>query len=228
MTSVRKKPTKSARESLIGASSDKNGSPGRIRERNRQKILEAAEQVFAEKGFSGATTQAIAALSDLPKANVHYYFGTKAALYKAVIANILDLWLSATNDLEAESNPREAMEAYIRAKVDLSRNRPLASRIFANEVISGSPVIKDVLRTELRDWVKEKRAVMTRWANDGLMDPVDPVHLLFMIWAATQTYADFESQITAVLDDQPMESDDFDRAADTIVHVILKGCGIAR
>ena len=154
----------SARANLKTAARGKATNGGRIREKNRQKIIQAAEQIFAQKGFSGATTQAIAELSKLPKANVHYYFGTKAALYKAVIANILDPWLSATNDLKDDSDPRQAMESYIRAKVMLSKNRPLASRIFANEVISGAPVIKDVLRTELRDWVLEKRAVMDRWS----------------------------------------------------------------
>ena len=58
------------------------------RERRRQeseaRILRAAEQVFAETGFSGATTADIAAKARLPKANVHYYFGTKERLYRRV------------------------------------------------------------------------------------------------------------------------------------------------
>src|SRR3979409_1983939 len=69
------------------------------RERRRldseARILDAAEQVFAEPGFSGATTAVIAAKARLPKANVHYYFGTKERLYRRVLKRILDAWLAS-------------------------------------------------------------------------------------------------------------------------------------
>src|SRR5260370_24993000 len=56
---------------------------GRIRQANVARILDAAERVFAESGFAGATMAQIAAASGLPKANLHYYFGTTDALYPA-------------------------------------------------------------------------------------------------------------------------------------------------
>ena len=68
-------------------------APGHIRQRNRALILSAAEEVFAQQGYRGATTAAIAKKAGLPKANVHYYFGTKEALYRAVLEDILGLWL---------------------------------------------------------------------------------------------------------------------------------------
>ena len=64
---------------------------GNIRESNEGRLLQAAETVFAERGFSGATTAEIAARAKLPKANLHYYFRTKAELYRAVLANMLEL-----------------------------------------------------------------------------------------------------------------------------------------
>jgi len=71
-----------------------------IRKQNKRRenellILQAAEKVFAEAGFGGATMQLIADVADLPKANVHYYFSTKEALYRQVVSNIFDIWLKA-------------------------------------------------------------------------------------------------------------------------------------
>ncbi|MCG8692909.1 MAG: TetR/AcrR family transcriptional regulator [Minwuiales bacterium] len=212
--------------SADSAGQDKAGAPGRVRRRNRAKILQAAEHVFAERGYDGATTAAIADRAGLPKANVHYYFGTKNALYRAVIDNIMELWLQAFGDISEDSDPAEALSHYIRAKLAHSRERPLASRIFANEIVRGAPILSEYLKTELRDWVTEKSWVLKKWAKAGKMDPIDPVHLFFMIWSTTQTYADFDVQMRAVLGRRRLTDEDFDTAAETITRVILKGCGI--
>ena len=82
--------------------------PGRIRRRNRARILAAAEALFAVRGYSGATMAAIAARAGLPKANLHYYFGTKQALYRAVIDTIMELWLEAFGEITEASDLRFA------------------------------------------------------------------------------------------------------------------------
>ena len=201
--------------------------PGRIRRANEALLLDAAEAEFAESGFAGASTAAIAARAGLPKANLHYYFGTKEAIYRAVLDRILKLWLQAFDPGTAGDDPAEVLEAYIRAKVRHSREHPLASRVFAGEMLRGAPVIRGFLSGELRPWVERQAAVMRRWIAEGRMDPVDPLHLLFMIWAATQTYADFDAQIRIVTGKRRQARADFDAAADTIVQVVLKGCGLA-
>ena len=71
-------------------------------------ILRAAEVEFADRGFEGATTSAIAARAGLPKANLHYYFPTKEALYRRVIDSVLTAWLDAAAvfDREGSRGPR--------------------------------------------------------------------------------------------------------------------------
>ena len=66
------------------------GQKERRREREA-RILKAAEKVFAEAGFGGATMQLIADMAGLPKANLHYYFPTKEALYRQVVQNIFQI-----------------------------------------------------------------------------------------------------------------------------------------
>ncbi|MGQ3073843.1 MAG: TetR/AcrR family transcriptional regulator [Ferrovibrionaceae bacterium] len=199
---------------------------GSIRERNQAIILKAAEQVFAKKGFNGATTAEIARKAGVPKPNLHYYFGTKQQLYDSVIENILDLWLGAMDEIQPDADPAEAIGHYVQNKIRASRDWPDSSRLWAIEVIGGGRHVSNFMKGRLRNLVREKGQVMARWAAEGKMDPVDPAHLMFMIWASTQTYADFAAQIAAVLDRDAVDDDVFRVAEQTVVRIILKGCGI--
>src|SRR5262245_20949174 len=174
-------------------------SAGTIRLRNQAKILRAAEAVFAEKGFDGATTAEIAARAGVPKPNIHYYFGTKQQLYDRLIANILEVWLDALDLIQPDADPAQALGQYIAEKVRASQEWPDSSRVWAIELIGGGRNVSGFLKGRLRRMVREKGKILTKWAEEGRMDPIDPTHLLFMIWAATQTYADFSSQMAAVL-----------------------------
>ncbi|MBY4897858.1 TetR/AcrR family transcriptional regulator [Cupriavidus sp. AU9028] len=200
---------------------------GRIRPQNETRILRAAEAVFARAGFSGATMAEIALRAGIPKSNLHYYFGTKHALYQAVLAHILGLWLVQTDVISADRAPADALEQYIRAKMRLSALYPDASRVFANELLHGAPRIADVLREPLRALVEHKATVIRGWIASGQMAELDPSHLFFTIWAATQTYADFEAQICAVLGVEHLSASDFDRATEQLVALVLRGCGVA-
>lgn len=200
---------------------------GQIRQANEILILTAAERVFAGAGFGGATMAAIAEASGLPKANLHYYFGSKQDLYRAVLARTLEDWLMPLNAITLEADPAEAIEQYIRAKMDLSAKRPHASKVFANELLHGAPVVKNLLMTELRDMVQAKVAVIEGWVAAGRMAKVDATHLFFSIWAATQTYADFDVQVSAVLDVESLQEAHYARATEHVVALMLRGCGLS-
>ena len=206
--------------------SDVEGGKGLIRQANEARILDAGERVFARAGLHGATMAAIADEAGLPKANVHYYFGSKLALYRAVLARTLHDWLVPMDGLVADADPRTALAGYIRAKMAMSAERPDASKVYANEVLHGAHELGDLMRHELGDRVRAKAAVMARWVADGRMAPVDPTHLFFTIWAATQTYADFEAQVRAVLGRDALTADDHARAAAHVEQLILRGCGL--
>ena len=83
-----------------------------IREENERALLEAAELIFAEQGFAGATTAAIARRAGVPKANLHYYFPTKEGLYRSVIERVLTAWLAAASSFDASDDPRGALSLY--------------------------------------------------------------------------------------------------------------------
>jgi TetR/AcrR family transcriptional regulator len=190
-------------------------------------ILVAAEHVFSRRGFEGARMAEIAAEAGLPKANLHYYFGTKERLYRAVLEDIVTQWLdAAAHWIVPQLHPAEALAGYVRAKLDDARARPGASRIFAGEVLRGAPVLMPFLRNELRRRVAEMDGVIRGWIARGLMDQVAPPHLFFCVWAMTQTYADFDGQIRAVLGPETSDDQIFADAAQTVTRLVLQGCGV--
>ena len=69
-------------------------------------------------------------------------------------------------------------------------------------------------------------ACIQGWIDQGLMARIDPSHLLFSIWAATQTYADFDWQISVVTGKASLSDADYEAAADTIIRLVLKGCEV--
>lgn len=215
-----------AQDDLPGLFAARHAGGGRIRQENEARIMGAAEYVFARAGFAGATMADIAVRAGVPKSNLHYYFRTKQALYRAVLANTLDLWLSETDIITADHAPQAALEQYIRAKMRLSASYPDASRVFANELLHGAPEIGETLRDALRALVMRKACVIRAWVDSGQMADVDPSHLFFTIWAATQTYADFETQICAVLGVSRLVEQHYEQATEHLVALLLRGCGL--
>ena len=199
---------------------------GRIRKTTMAHIVATSEKVFAQAGFNGVSMADLARAAELPKPNLHYYFGNKEGLYRAVLANIMSVWISATDHILPENDPAEALSQYIRSKIALSKDRPHASRVFANEIPNGAPQLRSFLANDLRALVKEKTRVFDQWAERGLMEKVNAPHLLFAIWAMTQTYADFEAQIAPVLGVGKLGNSVYEDGAETIIKLVLQGSGV--
>ena len=207
--------------------SDRSPSRRATRSSTEDAILAAAEVVFAERGFEGATTAAIARRAGLPKANVHYYFATKEQLYRRVIGRVLEAWLDAARAFDEVDSAADALSRYIAAKMDLARERPHASKVFAKEVMRGAPVVQDFLETTLKSWIDAREAVVRRWIHQGQMKSVEPRVLFYMIWATTQHYADFAHQIMTLNDGQPLSEAAFALAKRDVIAVILGGVASA-
>ena len=192
---------------------------------SERMIMVAAEKVFAEAGFGGATMQLIADVAGLPKANLHYYFPTKEALYRMVVQDIFQVWLKAADIFDQASGPVEGIGAYIDAKMEISRRHPAGSKVWASEVMHGAPVIQDYLETTLEQWTNGRITVIQSWIDRGLMAPIDPRHLLYMVWATTQHYADFGHQIETLNNSEPLTDAQWQAATDSVKTIILKVIG---
>ncbi len=171
----------------------------RIQTKNRETILDAGLEVFSTHGFRGATLDQIADVAGLSKPNLLYYFSSKEDIHKTVLSRLLDTWLDPLRRMNPQGDPTNEVLGYVRAKLDLSRDFPRESRLFANEILQGAPRMRAAIEGDLKALVAEKSAVLDTWMDQGRIARVHPVHLIFSIWALTQHYADFDVQVRAVL-----------------------------
>lgn len=174
-------------------------SRSRIQQKNRELILDAALEVFSQHGFRGATLDQIAEGAGLSKPNLLYYFPSKEEVHTALLTGLLDTWLDPLRAMDPSGAPLAEIMGYVRRKLDLARDYPRESRLFAGEILQGAPRMRSAIVGDLRRLVDEKAAVLVGWMNEGRIARVDPVHLIFSIWALTQHYADFDVQVRAVL-----------------------------
>jgi TetR/AcrR family transcriptional regulator len=195
----------------------------RIQREKQEVILEAALDVFSREGFRGATIDQIAEAAGMSKPNLLYYFPRKEEIYKRLMTEMLDIWLAPLREIDSVGDPVSELRSYIRRKIEMSRDYPRQSRLFANEMLQGGPRVVDVLETDLKALVDEKAQVMMGWMDNGKIVRTDPYHLIFSIWATTQHYADFDVQVRAVLGKDRGGEGRFEDAARYLENLFLYG-----
>ncbi len=194
----------------------------RIQVEKEEKILDGALEIFSRYGYRGATVDQIAQACGMSKPNLLYYFRRKHDMYVAVLRRTLTMWLQPLEEISEDGDPAEELSRYIARKLEFSRTNPQESRLFASEIIQGAPQLREVLERQVHDLVEQKAAVLRTWAAQGKIIDIDPCHLIFMIWATTQHYADFESQIAAVLPDRGRD-EVIDDAYAPLTEIFLRG-----
>lgn len=191
--------------------------PSRIQQRNRHRILEAALDVFSAHGYRGATLDQIAEAAGLSKPNILYYFSGKQEIHVTLLSQLMETWLDPLVDMDATGDPESEILAYVQRKLDMARELPRESRLFANEILQGAPRMGPHLIADLKPLFDEKCAVIRDWSEAGKIAPIDPRHLIFSIWATTQHYADFAAQIDVLI------GEDDHTAADTHLQALFSG-----
>lgn len=186
----------------------------------------AAIEVFASEGYNGATTQAIADKAGLSKARLHYHIESKEALYRQVLQDIVDDWISVFGFADESHGPRKVLSDYIRRKMLFSLEQPLRSRIFSAEIMRGAPFLRDMLTNSKRR-TDQATAVIRSWIERGLMMPVDPLTLMFNMWAITQFYADHLLQVQYFSDQGFEDTSEYESLIKEVTSFVLRGAGVA-
>ena len=193
------------------------------RERLEHEILRAAKKLFAQRGFGGVSLDHIAREVGASKQNLLYYFPSKEELYRRVLHGVLDVWLSYMDALsQRPDDPERAIREYIAGKLRFSKEHPDDSRVYANEVVSGAPLFSAEIAERVIPALQADVAIFNRWAEQGLCRPVDGRHLMILLWASTQVYADWASQIGLVMGKSELDLEDFQAAENLIVDMVLR------
>jgi TetR/AcrR family transcriptional regulator len=195
-------------------------SKTRIQREKTDQILNAALDVFSTYGFRGTTIDQIATQAGLSKPNLLYYFDSKEAIHAMLLEDLLDTWLDPLREMDPKGDPIEEILDYVIRKLEMARDYPRESRLFANEILQGAPRIMDQIAGPLKELVDEKAEIIRRWSDAGKIAVLDPYHLIFSIWATTQHYADFDTQVSVVLGDRA--DNRFDDAAAYLTTLFTK------
>lgn len=133
------------------------------------------------------------------------------------------IWLAPLKAFREDISPLVAIGEYIRLKLEVSRDHPQASKLFCLEMLQGAPLLMGELTGDLKALVDEKSAIISGWVESGRLAPVDPQHLIFMIWATTQHYADFATQVEAVTGATLRDEAFFQQTVDNVQRMIIEG-----
>jgi TetR/AcrR family transcriptional regulator len=195
----------------------------RIQNEKREIILDAALDVFSTYGFRGATIDQIADAAGMSKPNLLYYFKSKEDIHLTLLQRLLETWLAPLRELDDVGDPLTEIRGYIRRKLEMARDFPRESRLFANEMLQGAPRMTPILAGDMKALVDEKAEVIKGWMKSGRIARTDPWHLIFSIWATTQHYADFDVQVRAVLGPDRGGDGRFEDAARFLEQLYLEG-----
>ena len=191
-----------------------------------EAIVEAAARILETRGLAGFNTNAVAERAGVSVGSLYQYFPSKEALYVAVLERTLKLWYEAIPHATPGVTPQAFLKQYIRAKLAFSKMHPRLSRIFANEALNGAPVIRAHIKTEMAAALDTLVTLVKGWRSAGAIRAIDPMHLVFMIWAMTQHYADAAAQLEILLGKRQLDDADFRAAEQTIVRLVFGALGI--
>jgi TetR/AcrR family transcriptional regulator len=193
---------------------------GRTRLLKQQAILAEAESQFARYGFEGVSLDGIAGALGISRQNMLYYCASKEELYRAVLDNVLAAWVASMEQLSAEASPQAAIAHYVRAKLRFSQERPSGTAVFTREVMAGAPRYADALAARVMPALRKDVRQLEKWAKQGLIRRTNFTHLMFVLWSATQAYADLAPQFALFVRKPKLDQSDFDAAQALITDLV--------
>lgn len=113
----------------------------------RERILDAAESVFAKRGFDAATTREIAALSETNVATTYSYFESKEALYAAVIQRAIEPLIELMDRFAGDRDQPGAAAATIHEVLSSLANHAETTRLVYREMVANGPLAEALTKT---------------------------------------------------------------------------------
>lgn len=118
--------------------------------RTRRRILDTAERLFAEKGYSGTTLRDVASASGLRIPSLYNHFASKDSLYAAVLEQGIAPLLEAMTEYLQAGDARTDRREFTRHMFGLLAQRPQLPRLVQHEILDGGEVLSPLLS----EWFK--------------------------------------------------------------------------
>ena len=180
---------------------------GRRSDRTRASLLEAAEDLFAERGFDGTRLEDIAARVGIRRASIVYYFKDKRELYDTVLASVFGDLRDTLESVLARSDPLpERIEAAVSAWVDFVGDRPTLARLILREVADATPERRSAVLEHTRPFFElvRKQILDREDFSEVQLAEADAVQIASAVAGATVFFVAAMPTLTPDLDIDPL------------------------
>jgi TetR/AcrR family transcriptional regulator, upper aerobic nicotinate degradation pathway regulator len=172
----------------------------------RSRILSAAEQVFAERGYAGATTREIAERAGMGKRMLFYYYPNKETVYRAVLERIIAGLVGIYQQTRNEPGPIGLADAIEAITHFTAQNLP-AMKVWLREIIDDGPHLPDLARRYMAPLYEQAGAGVARNMDAGVFRQSDPMHVLASVGGVTLFYFLIVPMLRLVWDRDPLAPD---------------------
>jgi len=187
------------------------------------RLLDAAECVFAERGFHAATTAAIAKRAGLNKTLIHYYFRSKDGLFRTMMERIARNHAVFLEDL-SHSDPVEALTKATHRFVQILADNPNYVRLCAYCALEGTRVHgDDEMMQRLMEAATE---AIQRGVDQGVFRPEDPRHVLASVEGMVRFFFEHEESVLEMWGTDPDRQAIIEERAAHVVRMLLHGLGV--
>jgi AcrR family transcriptional regulator len=192
----------------------------------KTKILEAAENEFADRGFDSASVNEIARKAKVNKAMLYYYFGNKEELYVAVIKNIhITKQKELIKILDTENdNFVRMVERIVESHFDLFSERPNILKIMSRQMISGkhNKQMSSLINKVTKPTAKKMFEAINKGVKKGELMDLDPLIVMHMLMSIIFTFFLSRSFIEEMVAEKA-KPDFINKYKGTIINMFLYG-----
>lgn len=190
----------------------------------RERILEAAMQLFAARGFAATTVRDIATAAGLNLAMIHYYFGNKEGLYRAILEEkVATVQRVLAEAASSEGTSRARLERYVRAYAHFLCTHPHFARILQQEILNGGKIVQEVFRPQIARNYRMFRGIVEDGVRTGEFRAIDvemtPISVIGMI----AFFILAQPLILGVISTGPGQDDFEARLANHTLNLLLNG-----
>jgi AcrR family transcriptional regulator len=209
---------------------ERSAATGRQRtngaEPNRERILHAALQEFAARGYDGATTAGVARRAGVTQPLVHYYFDSKSVLWRSALTHVLDeMKGSFGTDLNelADLAPVDQLKVLVRRFVFFSAAHPEFGCIMSFEGAVGGPRLEWLLDQQSNVQLGLVARLMAQGAAEGWIKPLPLDHLITCLGAAAGYIFVVQASMRELYAMDVDDPETIERHADTVVELFFNG-----
>jgi AcrR family transcriptional regulator len=199
-----------------------------MRKDTRGALIKAARELFARDGYDGASVRAIVRRARVNLGAITYYFGSKRALYEAVVGEVVAPsreWIGAVADRSGPALGR--VELVVRTLFEYLSENPDLPRLMMQAMVSSRPIPKPALET-IQANTNALTAVITEGQKDGTIRPGDPQLMALRVGAQPLWLAFARRALTAGVGIDPVEPETRKQLVEGAVQFVRAGLEVRR